>query len=105
MGKRSRQRSRIDERPRPPAPVARDRMARVQVDDETRREFRAVAGCRPISALLGELVEREVRRARSARLRDGTLTDRELVDALAQARDQVEDLQAIVTRLEALREP
>ena len=100
MGKRSR----ADERPRPPAPVARDRMARVHVDEETWREFRAVAGCRPISALLGELVEREVRRARSARLRDGRLTEHELVDALAQARDQAEDLRAIVARLESLRE-
>lgn len=80
-------------------------MARVQVDDETWREFRAVAGYRPISELLGELVEREVRRARSTRLRAGTLTGRELVEALARARDQAEDLQAIVTRLELLREP
>ena len=80
-------------------------MARVQIDEETWREFRAVAGGRSISELLGELVEREVRRARSARLREGTLTDRELVDALARARDQAEDLQALVARLEALREP
>lgn len=82
VGKRSRQRSRAEDRVRT-APAARDRMARVQVDRETWREFRAVAGGRPISELLGELVEREVRRARSARLRDGTLTDRELVDAFA----------------------
>ena len=64
-----------------------------------------VAGGRSISAVLGELVEREVRRARSTRLRDGTLTDRELAEALARARDQAEDLQAIVTRLESVREP
>jgi predicted CopG family antitoxin len=80
-------------------------MARVQIDDETWRQFRAVAGVRSISEVLGELVEREVRRARSTRLRDGTLTDREVVEALARARDQAEDLQAIVTRLESLREP
>lgn len=57
-------------------------MARVQVDDETWREFRVVAGGRSISEVLGELVE-----------------------ALARARDRAEDLQAIVTRLESLREP
>lgn len=77
----------------------------MQVDDETWREFRVVADGRSISEVLGELVEREVRRARSTRLRDGTLTDRELVEALARARDQAEDLQAIVTRLQSLREP
>lgn len=80
-------------------------MARVQINDETWREFRVVAGGRSISEVLGELVEREVRRARSTRLRDGTLTDRELIEALERARDQAEDLQAIVTRLESLREP
>lgn len=77
----------------------------MQIDDETWREFRAVAGGRSISEVLGELVEREVRWTRSTRLRDRKLTDRELVEALARARDQAEDLQAIVTRLELLREP
>ena len=103
MGKRSRQRSRVEDLARP-APAARDRMARVQVDDETWREFRLLAGHRPISNVLGELVEREVRRARSSQLRDGQLTNRELVEALARARDQAADLQAIVGRLEALRQ-
>jgi predicted CopG family antitoxin len=80
-------------------------MARVQIDDETWRDFRAVAGGRSISEVLGELVEREVDRAQFSRLREGQLTDREVVEALARARDQAEDLQAIVTRLESLREP
>ncbi|MFP5363047.1 MAG: hypothetical protein ACLGI5_09990 [Thermoleophilia bacterium] len=79
-------------------------MARVQVDDETWREFRLLAGHRSIANVLGELVEREVRRARSSQLRDGQLTDRELIEALARARDQAEDLQAVVVRLEALRQ-
>lgn len=79
-------------------------MARVQVDDETWREFRALAGYRPISELLGELVEREVRRTRSVQLRDGTFTERELVDALARAHDQAEDLRATIARLQSLRE-
>ena len=80
-------------------------MARVQVDDETWRELRAIAGYRSIAEVLGELVEREVGRAQSSRLREGQLTDLEVVEALARARDQAEDLQAIVTRLESLREP
>ena len=78
-------------------------MARVQVDDETWQEFRAFVGSRPISELLGELVEREVRKARSARLRDGRLDDRELVDALERAREQQADIAAIIARLESLR--
>jgi len=80
-------------------------MARVQVDNEVWREFRAIAGYRPISELLGELVEREVCKARSSRLRDGRLDDREVVEALARAREQQDELAAIVARLESLREP
>jgi hypothetical protein len=104
VGKRSRQRrSRAEERVRP-APAARDRMARVRVDDETWREFRAIAGYRSIAEVLGQLVEREVRTVRSSRLRDEQLVDRELLEALERARNQAEDLRAIVARLESLRE-
>lgn len=82
-------------------PAKRDRMARVQVDDVW-REFRSLPGYRPISELLGELVAREVRKARSNRLRDGRFDDGEVVDALGRAHEQQAELAAIVVRLESL---
>ena len=107
MGRRSRQRATHDP-PRDPSkgslPVRRDRMARVAVADEVWADFRAAAGYRPVSEVLGELVEHEVARYRSRRLRDGQLEPREVVEALERARDQQDDLAAIVGRLEALRE-
>ncbi len=78
-------------------------MARVAVSDDVWADFRAAIGRRPISKVLGELVEREVQRYRSRRLRDGELDARELVDALERARMQQADLDAILRRLEALR--
>jgi hypothetical protein len=78
-------------------------MARVQVADDVWADFRAAAGHRPISEVLGELVTREVARYRSKRLRDGELHAREITDALEQAGRQQADLAAIVERLEALR--
>ncbi len=79
-------------------------MARVQVDDETWQQFRGIAGHRPISEILGELVEREVRNAQSARLREGRLDDIQIVKALDTARELQVDLAATVSRLESLRE-
>lgn len=79
-------------------------MARVAVADEVWADFRAAAGYRPVSEVLGELVEREVARYRSRRLRDGQLAPREVVEALERAREQQADLAAILERLEALRE-
>jgi hypothetical protein len=78
-------------------------MARVQVADDVWADFRAAAGHRPISEVLGELVSREVDRYRSKRLRDGELPAREITEALEQAARQQADLAAIVDRLEALR--
>jgi hypothetical protein len=78
-------------------------MARVQVADDVWADFRAAAGYRPISEVLGELVTREVDRYRSQRLRDGELDQQELIDALEHARRQQDDLAALVDRLEALR--
>ena len=80
-------------------------MARVAVTDDVWADFRAAVGHRPVSEVLGELVEREVARHRSQRLRDGRLESRDVVEALARARHQQDDLAAIVERLEALREP
>ena len=80
---------------------ARDHMARVHVTDEIWADFRAVAGHTPLNVVLGRLVEREVARDRSRRLREGDVDDRELLDALERARDMHADLQAIVIRLES----
>lgn len=87
----------------PARTVRRDRMARVQVTDDVWGDFRALAGYKPMSELLGELVTREVERYRSQKLRAGQLEPRELLEALERARDQQEDLAAIVSRLEDLR--
>jgi uncharacterized LabA/DUF88 family protein len=78
-------------------------MARVQVPDDVWADFRAAAGHRPISEVLGDLVIREVDRYRSRRLRDGQLDPREIADALEQAARQQADLAAIVERLERLQ--
>src|SRR3954452_4671522 len=101
MGRRSRNR-------KPPAGTGttrverRDRMARVQVADDVWADFRAAAGHRPLSEVLGELVTREVNRYRSRRLRDGRLDPREITEALAHATQQQADLAIIVERLERL---
>jgi hypothetical protein len=103
MARRSRNRSR--QKATGPAPSRierRDRMARVQVADDVWADFRAAAGNRPISEVLGELVGREVDRYRSRRLRDGQLDPDALVDALEEARRQQADLALIVERLERL---
>ncbi len=76
-------------------------MARVSVTDEVWVDFRAAIGFRPISEALGELVEREVQRYRSQRLRAGELEPRELLAALERAREQQADLEAIIALLEA----
>src|SRR4051812_42968454 len=103
MGRRSRNRN-APRVPVSPAPVERrDRMARGQVADDVWADFRASAGHRPLSEVLGELVTREVDRYRSRRLRDGHLDPREVTDALARADQQRADLEAIVERLERLR--
>jgi hypothetical protein len=78
-------------------------MARVAVSDAVWADFRAAVGHRSIAEVLGELVEREVARARSQRIRDGGLEPREVVDALEWAAEQQADLAALVERLEAVR--
>jgi len=95
MSKRARQRARAggDE-------PARDHMARVRVSDDVWADFRAAAGSRSMAAVLAELVEGEVRRYRRERLTAGHADDRELLAALAQARELRADLEAIVGRLE-----
>jgi hypothetical protein len=93
VGRRGRQREhRAQER----ALAPRDRMARVQVSDETWSAFRAGLGSTPVSAELGRLVEREVasRRRRHASDADGVRA------AVDDARVVVGELSALIARLE-----
>ncbi len=89
--------------PRDRVGTQKTRMARVAVADDVWADFRAAIGHRPISEVLGDLVAQEVERYRSRRLKDGQLEPRELVDALARARRQQEELAVLVERLERLR--
>jgi hypothetical protein len=78
----------------------RDHQARVSVSDETWRKFRDVVGNDSIASFLGRLVEREVERERARRVRDGTVDDLELLNALVCARELHDHLSVIVARLE-----
>lgn len=108
MGRRSRQRARAGESvatgagtgSSAEASSARDHMARVRVSDDVWADFRAAAGDRPLSSLLAELVETEVRRHRRERLEAGAVEDRELVAVLDEARELHADLTAAIARLE-----
>lgn len=75
-------------------------MARVAVADNVWTDFRALVGNQSIAQALGALVEREVDRERARRAKAGELDERELVDALARAREMHADLAALVDRLE-----
>lgn len=75
-------------------------MARIPVTDAVWNEFRRATEGRPIAHVLAELVEREVAQDRARRVRRGRASDRELVDALADARALHEELIALVDRLE-----
>lgn len=74
-------------------------MARVHVSDEVWAEFRRAAGNTPMSQLLGRLVEREVERDRARRIRQGSVDDQILLDALERARELHEDVVALVGRI------
>ena len=77
-------------------------MARVRSDEATWATFRTLAGTRSISEVLGDLVAQEVQRYRSQRLRDDALEPLELLEALERAREQQDELEALVVRLDAL---
>ena len=98
MGRRSRKQA-ADRTARRP-PTRRDHMARVHVTDEVWGEFRRAAGNTPMSQLLGRLVEREVERDRARRIRQGTVDDQILLDALERARELHDDVAALVERIE-----
>jgi hypothetical protein len=78
-------------------------MARVAVSDEIWTEFRYAIGTRSVAQALGDLVESEVERSRSRRVREGELQPRELLEAIDRAHQAQDDLAALVTRLEALQ--
>ena len=103
MGRRSRKQA--AERAARRSPARRDHMARVHVTDEVWAEFRRAAGNTPMSQLLGRLVEREVERDRARRIREGTVDDEVLLDALERARELHEEVAALVARLEGRSAP
>ena len=78
----------------------RAHQARVNVSDETWREFRRVIGNDSIAAYLGRLVEQAVERNIARRIREGDVREQELLDALERARELHSDLGATVERLE-----
>lgn len=71
-------------------------MARVQIDDETWTAFRAGLGSRPVSVVLGELVQREVGRQRRRAADDGEIAHLAIEDA----RSLIGELQQTVDHLE-----
>jgi predicted CopG family antitoxin len=71
-------------------------MARVRVADDVWTDFKAVAGDSSMSSVLGELVERDVRRHRERRIRDGSVDDRELIEALNRAEQLHGELSTMV---------
>ena len=80
--------------------ATRDHMARVHVSDDVWAEFRRGAGNAPMSRVLGRLVEREVERDRTRRIRQGSIDDQTLLEALERARELHDDVAAIIDRLE-----
>ena len=71
-------------------------MARVQVSDETWSAFRAALGSTPVSVELGRLVEREV----ASRRRRSATAAGDVHRAVDDARLVVEELSALIARLE-----
>ena len=101
MGRRSRRRNATDAGPPPrPRPAVRDHQARVKVDADVWRDFKLAIGYRSVAAALGDLVTREVDRARVARVREGTADDQQLLDALERAARLQAELALIVRALE-----
>jgi hypothetical protein len=62
--------------------------------------FKSAAGETPISELLGQLVTRHVHRHQVRQTEDGSIDDRQLLDALQRAAELQRDLSQLVARLE-----
>jgi hypothetical protein len=76
--------------------MRRDRMARVEVSDETWAAYRALLGSVPVSRAIGRLIEREVasHRRRTALDADGVR------EAVHEARVVARELETLIARLE-----
>jgi hypothetical protein len=92
----SKQRRLRAERAAKEAAGQRDRMARVQVNDEVWTAFRAGLGMTPVNVALGELVRREVGRKARRSANDAGATQ----VALEHAREVAEELTSLIARLE-----
>lgn len=93
VGRRGRQR---EQQAIARAKAPRDRMARVQVSDETWSAFRTGLGATPVSVELGRLVQREVATRRRRTASDAG----DVQQAVNDARLVVEELSALIARLE-----
>jgi hypothetical protein len=93
MGRRQRRRNQADA----PARVPPSRIARVRVDESTWATFKAAIGDRSVAEVLGRYVEAEAARAQRRRMNEGNVTQRELVDALEQARVLTESLERMTS--------
>ncbi len=91
MGRRSRRRAHEE---------LKDHVARVRVSEAAWVEFRRSLGVRPVARALGELVDAEVARQRQLRVRRDQASDRDLLDALDEARELQERVAFLVERLE-----
>lgn len=96
MGRRSHQ-VKQQRRERERTRATRDRMARVQISDETWAAYRALLGAAPVSRAIGRLIEREV-----ASHRRRTALDADSVRAAVhEARLVARELETLIGRLEA----
>ena len=93
VGRRARQR---EQRAEEVARAPRDRMARVQVTDETWAAYRASLGATPVSVALGKLVDREVATHRRRTAENAE----EVRDAVRSARIVADELSSLIARLE-----
>src|SRR4051794_5255267 len=102
VGRRSRHRSSAADTQQRPRRTSCGQTARVRVDDAIWRDFREAIGERSVAEALGEFVEAEVARWHRRRMTDdGSLTDRELAEALERAQTLSATLLALVERLDA----
>jgi hypothetical protein len=82
-----------------PAPT-RDHQARVKVSDDVWSDFRAATRNSSVSIALGDLVTREVDRYRARRVREGSVDEQELLEALERAHELHAELTELVKRIE-----
>lgn len=74
--------------------------ARVRVDDVTWQAFKLAVGERTIAEELGDMVARRVQRHHALAAQAGSLSDRELLNALDRAIETRADLGRLIQRIE-----